>query len=293
MPAQPGEKAPSLRLMLAYNPESGRFSQAGLMALRGELETAGHEVGIVDSLQLRGSGPARPTDLVCIVGGDGTARTVIGRDRRGKKAGRYCIYPAGSANLVAREAGYPRRASAFRKRIEQGTAGGRYYLGQIGDEVFLCCASIGPDSAAVARVTPALKKRFGRLAYVLALAGQLLHWPRQRFAVTLDGETFAAEAVFVCKGRHYAGPWTLDGEADLRHDYFRVLLLDRCRRRDFLRLVLSGLVHPRLADAQWIRRSARTVEVSGIAGLPVQADGDILTATPARFTIAPEPVAFL
>lgn len=280
-------------MMLAYNPESGSFSEAGLVALRGELETAGYDVSMTDSLQFRGHRRSRPHDLVCIVGGDGTARMVISRDHQTSSAGRYCIYPAGSANLVAREAGYPRQASAFRKRIEARGEAERYYLGQIGEEVFLCCASIGPDSAIVARVTPAMKKRFGRLAYVIALGSQLVRWTRQKCLVTVDGESFAAEAVFICKGRHYAGPWSLDQSADLRHDYFRVLLLEQCRRRDFLRLILASLFHPGLGDRRWIRRSARTVEVSGATGLPVQADGDILTSTPARFSIAAEPVTFL
>ena len=279
--------------MLAYNPESGSFSEAGLVALCGELETAGYDVSVMDSLQFRAHNRPRPNDLVCIVGGDGTARMVISRAHKAAGAGRYCIYPAGSANLVAREVGYPRQATAFRKRIEERGEAERYYLGQIDEEVFLCCASVGPDSAVVARVTPEMKRRFGRLAYVFALGGQLMRWSRQKCMVTVDGEAFAAEAVFICKGRHYAGPWSLDHDADLRHDYFRVLVLEQCRRRDFLRLMLASLIHPRLGDRRWIRRSARSVEIAGVSGLPVQADGDILTSTPARFGIAPEPVAFL
>jgi diacylglycerol kinase family enzyme len=111
--------------------------------------------------------------------------------------------------------------------------------------------------------------------------------------VTIDGATHTAEALFVLKGRFYAGPWTLDPQADLCERAFRVLLLPQARRRDIARLALAAMVHPRFADPAWQRCVAQTITVEGQAGVPIQADGDILGQTPARFSLATAPIAFL
>jgi diacylglycerol kinase family enzyme len=281
-----------LQIVLAYNPEAGNFSLRRLARLRARLEQAGHAVTMADSLAFRVPPVAGEVDLVCIVGGDGTVRTVIGQNRDAADNAAYCVYPSGTVNLLAREAGYPDGARAFVRRISRSGATGEHFLGELNGQAFLCCASVGPDSAVVARVSPALKQRFGRFAYVIALLRQMKDWPRPRMRVTVDGAGHDAEAVFICKGRYYAGPWVIDDAADLRSGHFRVVLLDRARRRDFLRLALSAIISRRLADPRWQRFSAQEVEISTACALPIQADGDILATTPGVIRIVPEPVSF-
>ena len=61
------------------------------------------------------------------------------------------------------------------------------------------------------------------------------------------GVAIAGEAMFVCKGRYYAGPWVIDEEARLESDHFRVLILPRAGRRDMIRLALAAIVHKKEA----------------------------------------------
>lgn len=288
----PGKAIRPRRIVLAYNPVAGSFSPRKLARLRAALERAGHAVTTADSLEYRVPPEPGESELACIVGGDGTARTVIGRNRETARNAAYCVFPSGTVNLLAREAGYPAGARAFVRRIAEPVDAAQHFLGEIDGQAFLCCASIGPDSAVVARASPVLKQRFGRLAYVIALLSQLRDWPRQRMRVTIDGTCHEAEAVFICKGRYYAGPWVIDDAADLRSDRFRVLLLDRARRRDMLRLALSAVISRRLADKHWLRISAREIEVAAPFAVPIQADGDILAVTPATIRIAPDSLSF-
>lgn len=282
----------ALRILIGYNPQAGRFSVDRLNRLRDSLIAAGHRVELADSLTLAGRGSAMEADITCLFGGDGTARDVIGRHDIHRSRTRFAVYPAGTVNLIAREARYPDDPRAFARRLTGPGPAPRHYGGRIGRELFLCCASVGPDSAAVARVSPRLKRAGGRLAYVAALAGLLWRWPRHPLEVTIDGEPFRAEAAYVCKGRYFAGPWTLDPAASLASDTFRVLLLPTARRRDILRLALSAMVSPRLGDPGWIRRPGRRVTVDAAVPLPLQADGDHVAQTPALIEIAPDPLPF-
>ncbi len=287
------QRREALRVVVAYNPRAGHFSPRLLTRLCDALRKAGHRVVAQDSLDFHIPSVPGKIDLACLLGGDGTARTVISRNRAAAGNTAYCVYPAGTVNLLAREAGYPGGTAAFLARLRQDRAETGHHYGQLGEHAFLCCASVGPDSEVVARLSDGLKKRIGRLAYGVALLGILHRWPRRQLTVTVDGHTFAAEAAYICKGRYYGGPWVLDDEADLRADRFRVLLLGQARRRDILRLALSAIVSRRLADPRWVRLSGRTVEIAASEALPIQADGDILACTPARLTVAPTPLTFL
>jgi len=281
-----------LSIVLAYNPASGRYRPGALARLRDALEQAGHHVTCENSRALR-LGTGESVDLVCAYGGDGTVRTVVGENGDAVGNAKFCVFPAGTINLIAREAGYPASPVDFARMIAQRTATKPHRYGHIGREAFLCCASVGPDAAVVARVSERLKARIGRLAYGVAALAQWRRWPRQRFTFTVDGQSFTGEALFVCKGRYYAGPWVIDEAARLDSDEFRVLIMPRARRRDFLRLALSAIIHPALGSRDWHRLSARTITVDSDTPAPVQADGDIVAQTPATISLAASYLNFL
>lgn len=294
LPVAPSSAAtPSVALV--YNPHAGQFSARTLERWRAALVAAGHPTHLVDSLDYARAPQDTRADVICIVGGDGTARMVVeaGLAAGASSSQRHALLPLGTVNLIARETSSTADPAALVAALAQDAAPAGQYHGLLNGAAFLCCASVGPDSAVVARVTPAAKRRWGRAAYAFALIAQLWRWPRPALRVNIDGATHAAEALFVLKGRFYAGPWTLDPQADLRERAFRVLLLPQARRRDIARLALAAMVHPRFADPAWQRCAAQTVTVEGQAGVPIQADGDILGQTPARFSLATAPIAFL
>ena len=68
--------------------------------------------------------------------------------------------------------------------------------------------------------------------------------------------------------------------------------MPRARRRDMLRLAISAVISPALGDNRWVRVSGRLITVSGAADMPIQADGDVVAATPATISIAPAPLHF-
>lgn len=281
-----------LTIALLYNPAAGSYSAGRLSQLHQALERHGHHVQRFDSRSFAPDGKAA-FDVVCIYGGDGTSRLVVEAGVKADIDALYCCFPAGTINLIAREAGYPGDVERFARMLGDRTQHRQHHFGMIGDKAVLCCASIGPDSHVVARVDPGLKKRVGRLAYAVAALRMLIHWPRTALDVTVDGEHHAAEAAFLLKGRAYAGPWSLDTAADLRSDRFRVLLMPRARRVDALRLALFAAFGRRFADRRWLRLSARSIAISAESPVPVQVDGDIVASTPVSVEIARGRLRFL
>ncbi|WP_164852680.1 diacylglycerol/lipid kinase family protein [Novosphingobium umbonatum] len=279
------------RIVLAFNPASGSFRPELLRQLQQALIDQGHGVRAENSRVFRFS-PDDPVDLICAYGGDGTARTVVQMNGEAADGAAYCTYPSGTINLLAREAGYPANPKQFARLISARQSRPTHF-GQIDGQAFLCCASVGPDAEVVARVSPKWKRRVGRLAYGLAALGMLWRWPRRKFRFTVDGAELEGEALFVCKGRYYAGPWMIDRQASLHKDSFQVLILPRAGRRDLIRLGLATMIHPALGSRQWHRQSARSIDIDGPEGIAVQADGDIIAATPSRIRLAPFFLNFL
>lgn len=289
--SRPDAGAVGLSIALLHNPAAGSYCARKLARLHEALERQGHHVRRFDSRGFAQVGER--FDVVCVFGGDGTSRVVVEEGVKADLDALYCCFPAGTINLIAREAGYPRDVERFARMLGHRTAHRQHHFGTMGDKAILCCASIGPDSHVVARVDPGLKKRVGRFAYVVACLRMLVDWPRTALDVTVDGQHHAAEAAFLLKGRAYAGPWSLDDAADLRSDSFRVLLMPRARRLDALRLALFAAFGRRFADRRWLRLSGRSIAINAESPVPVQVDGDIVASTPVSVEIARDSLRFL
>lgn len=281
--AEPGNNRRAMRVDLVYNPVAGSFRQVRLDALIAAFTARGATVTALpttrDGAQLSGS-----ADLVCVHGGDGTLRDTV--QALGARAGEVplCIAPAGTINLVARELGYRRDPAGLAEQVCSAWAHGperwvRAPLYRLGDLPVVSCLSIGPDSHAVARVSGALKRRIGRLAYAVAMLRVLRDWPRETMAIAgelADGTPFECEAaaVIVSHGALFAGPFRLSPNAALAADSVELIVLSRPSRRGvglFTAAAFAGWPLDRLGLATF--RSVRRVTFDRRVS-PVQVDGD-------------------
>jgi len=274
------------------NPSAGRNSRRTIAALVKALEARGAEVLSCESA----NGPPRIDDRathVCVAAGDGTVRHVAEAVMRVGRPLTISVYPAGTINLLASEAGYPRDPELFAARVLSGSARHRHHPVAIGDSHFFACAGVGPDSLAVSRVSPRLKRAIGRLAY--AVAALRLLFVCQRVHIDLDsGERkVRCEAFYVAKGRYYAGGWSFAPQARVDEPVLHVVALRKARRRDYLAFVatlgLGGDVS-KLANVDAF--TCTTLNATSAAPLPIQADGDIVGALPVTLTVGPQPLIF-
>lgn len=279
-------------VQLFYNPSSGSFSPRRLKALAGALRDEGAQVIATPSVDRPPTLSDRATH-VCIAGGDGTIRHVAMNLARSGRRLPAAIYPAGTVNLLAREGRFSRNPATCAQALLRGETALPHHPVALDETMFFACASAGPDSAAVAAVSSALKRRIGRLAYVAAFAGVLWRWPRPRLHLTSEGRTLACEAVYIAKGRYFAGPWSFAPNARVDDGLLHIVALPTARRRDYLRFLLA-LMRGRdpAADGTAVTFTCTDLAIGSDGRFPVQADGDIVGHCPVRLTIETAPVHF-
>lgn len=279
-------------VQLIGNPSAGRHKRRLIARLVRALEAHGAAVHYTECGQ---SPPPIREDAthVCVAAGDGTVRHVAGMVARTGHPAALSIYPAGTINLLAREAGYPSDPGGFARLVLASEPRRRHYPVAIGDGYFFACAGVGPDSFAVARVSSRLKRVIGRLAYGAAFLGVLLDWPRPRITLeSNEGET-DCEAFYVAKGRYYAGRWSFAPLARVEQPLLHVVALRQARRRDYLQFlaaIVTGRDPSQLANVEAF--TCTTLEARAAEALPIQADGDVVGVLPVTLAVRGEPLIF-
>ena len=235
----------------------------------------------------------RGVDVMIAAGGDGTVSEVV--DGMASVAGaleavRLGVIPLGTINVFARELGLPRTFERAWQTIQQGREL-RVDLPRVETGAgaarrrhFVQLAGCGLDSRAIAAVNLAWKRRFGPLAYVLAVL-EATRGAQPRVHLRSGSRSLEGELVLVGNGRFYGGEVAAFPQASLQDGlldarvFARVTLLTLCRfgLAWLRRRPLSGSV------AAWLQ--GERLELTGAAPVPVEVDGDNIGVLPASFTV--------
>lgn len=296
-PLQKGRHSLSQVVQLFTNPRSGSYSARRLRALVRAFEDLG--AGVLQSESAAGCPviDSRATHI-CIAAGDGTVRHVAAAAVRDGRALPLSIYPAGTVNLLAMEAGYPRNPRRFARMVLAEGGLRQHYPVAIGPAAseqayFFACAGVGPDSLAVDRVSPRLKKRIGRLAYLVAGTKLLGAWPRPHITLSHPGGETACEAFYVAKGRYYGGRWSFAKEARVHEPLLHVVALETARRRDYARFLWCLVRHADSSALSFVHVFTCTaLSAAADEPLPLQADGDTVDTLPVTLTLCETPLGF-
>jgi diacylglycerol kinase family enzyme len=292
-PADPGRLPGRGRVVqIFFNPASGSYSARRIRALGKAFEGQGATV-IQTGCSADPPAIAENVDHVCIAGGDGTVRDIVNAMTRDGRATELSIYPMGTINLLAREMLCSSDPQLFVGRLFSADPARLHFPVSLGDGQFFVCASVGPDSVAVARISPRLKRLVGRLAYAAAFFRLLLSWPRHAIRLEVDGRTLDCEAFYLAKGRYFAGPWSFAPQAAVDQPALHLVAFARMRRRDFAVFawtLLRGKPVERLDGVTCLTCTALSAECD--APLPLQADGDIIAALPVRITLGETALSF-
>lgn len=272
-----------MKLDLLFNPAAGSFRETSLDTLSGALSARGFAVEKI-ATKPAGTQLSGNADIVCVMGGDGALRQVVRAMGDAVANTPVAVAPCGTINLVAREIGYRHASEPFADQVLAGWQRGpdswvRSPLFTFADFPVVSCMSIGFDSIAVANLDPGLKAKIGRYAYGVAAMKLLREWPRRAIPVSgelTDGTPFEceAEAVFLARGRFYAGPFRLSREAAITSESVQLVTLRKASRLNSalfsaamaarLPLNRTGIAEIRSVWRAWL----------GDCQLPVQVDGD-------------------
>jgi YegS/Rv2252/BmrU family lipid kinase len=232
---------------------------------------------------------ARHADLVAVAGGDGTMNTAAeGLLETGIPLG---VLPTGTANDLARTLGIPPDldravaiiAAGHTRTIDLGCVNGR---------PFFNVASLGLSAELTRQLTRDVKRRFGKLGYALATLRVLARARPFTAELSAKGERVRIKTlqVAVGNGRFYGGGNVVEKDAaidDRRLDLYSLEFRQAWKLALLARSFRYG-EHGAWDEVRAI--SGDEFEVHTRRPRPVNADGEIVTQTPARFTIYPRAV---
>jgi YegS/Rv2252/BmrU family lipid kinase len=287
------------KAVLIYNPKAGRHADPvrAVEAFCAAAHAGGVEVearptaGPNDAARIASEAARAGATDVIARGGDGTVPEAI-QGLVGAGA-RLMVWPAGTANVLARQLEIPRDAEAAARVFVEGRAR-RITLGAATGELtgerryFFMMAGVGLDASVVKSVRPRLKRRMGEAAFWYAGLAHLAHWVPKEFTVEVNGEHLPATYAAVGKAPWYGGGLAITPRARLDDEEFEVCVIDTRSRLRYLRLLgyaVRGGAPEEGTRGLTFRRAARLRCVGDVA---VQADGELIGELPMTFEVVKE-----
>jgi YegS/Rv2252/BmrU family lipid kinase len=293
---QVGEAAAPRRAVLLANPAARRGGE-GLEAVLARLRDGGMAVDEVPvagpedfAVALhRAEGAA---EVAIVAGGDGSlclaAPSLV---ETGLTLG---ILPMGTANDLARTLGIPPDLEQAADVILAGHRR-RIDLGTVNDKPFFNVASIGLSTDLARELSSDLKLRWGRLGYAVAAVRALAKARRFTAWVSENGTTLRTRTmqIAVGNGRFYGGGTIVAAHAAIDDGHLDLYSLEM-RRVWKLALMLGSFrsgEHGAWSEVTTLRGTE--FEIRTTRPRPVNADGEIITETPAVFRVNPGAVEVL
>lgn len=282
------------RGLLLVNPKARRGGEA-IAPLVNRLEAGGVAVTIEafdalpeisrDIVRLRDT-----ADLVIVCGGGGSVSSAaMAAIESGLPLG---IIPMGTANDLARTLGIPADLGRAADLIAAGHTR-RIDVGTVNGHAFFNAASIGLSTELARSLDPELKRRFGRLGYALAAAKVLSKANRFKARITEKGLRIEASTyqIAIGNGRHYGGGNIVEASASIDDGHLDLYSLEM---KNVWKLALMLRSFRAGTHGAWSEvRTARCIEfdIETDEEVAVNADGEIVTSTPAHFKVLPKAIA--
>jgi YegS/Rv2252/BmrU family lipid kinase len=254
---------------------------------------------------------------ILVLGGDGSSSQAVngiyaagGVEALGRVA--LGLLPAGTGRDYARSAGIARDPVAAARALARGAAVRRVDVGVVHlaggvDRLFLNVASFG-ISAQIAHALeeyPQLKRRAGVVAFGLATVRAGLRYAPDETELRVDlaaAERGPTAAVAIANGGWFGGGMHVAPTARLDDGLLEVVRFGDLARRDFVisrpRLYRgTHYTHPHVTHARGAAVEAQPLSGAGAREgareIEIEADGELVGALPARFSVLPAALSLL
>ncbi len=284
------------RVLVIHNPTAGRNRLKRLALVMDQLRALGCQVTSRETTRrgdaeefARQADPAQ-IDLVAAAGGDGTVNEVVNGLVRGPGGVSVGVIPLGTANVLAAEICLnPKDIGAVAATLAFGPTR-TVHLGQANGRHFVLMAGAGLDAHVVEGVNIALKRRTGKLAYVVESIRQAFGYDFPQLTIRANGQVYECHMAVACKGRYYGGPFIAAPDARLDRPTLEICILPGKGVTGMMRYGLALPLNklPHLPEITMISTDRATI--LGPRGAPLQGDGDILARLPVELRIAHETV---
>lgn len=295
---------PPTRISLIGNPASGRgrgrvlIGEAQAILTRAGLKVDVYQtVSSRDAVGLAGKAIELGTDLVVVIGGDGTIRDVVdGMRSAGSELGidslpPLGIIPGGTGNDLARTLGLS--GKSIRQSIDIAING----VDQLIDVwfwngcPFINVAGMGLDAAVGNEVNSRLHFLRGPIAYAVGLVTVLSRFAPFDLEVTWPDGEWKGKAWLVAfgNGKCYGGGMRIAPLAEPQDRLLDVVIVGAVGKLELLKRLPDlyfgrHLTHPAVTYFRTPRASVAAMPQ------PVTLDGELLATTPAEITLGDSPV---
>jgi diacylglycerol kinase (ATP) len=290
------------RILAIYNPTAGARARGTFERFRAALARLDAAVTVAETnaplhakALAESADPAR-FDAVVAAGGDGTINEAVnGIVHSGLP---LAILPLGTANVLAHELGLPQDPEALAEIAAlsppRAIVPGEIVTAERNEPWrFLLMAGIGFDADVVAHLNLKLKRKLGKAAYALGSLRQLARHEPRLFDARIDGKIETPASLVVARAHFYGGRFVLAPEARLDQPALHAVLFPGASRLATLRYMAAVMTSTLQRQCDVEVRDARTIEIAGPGGAPVQIDGDVRAHLPASIRLAAAPLALI
>ena len=229
-------------------------------------------------------------DCLVVCGGDGTVSSAsMAVMESGLPLG---ILPAGTAIDLARTLDIPTDLARAADIIVKGVTK-RIDVASVNGHGFFNVASVGLSSELAKGLRPETKRRWGRLSYAIAAARVLLKASPFGAEILVKGKPIRSRTyqIAVGNGRYYGGGNVISADAAIDDGYLDLYSLELSNVWK-LALMMPSFRAGRHGAWKEVRTARETqFDISTGKPLPIDTDGELVTATPAKFFVHPSAIS--
>ncbi|MBN1422970.1 diacylglycerol kinase family lipid kinase [Candidatus Fermentibacteria bacterium] len=258
----------------------GIFARLGLTAEFHESSTAEHFKALV------GGRPAEPGERVVICGGDGSLNMALSCVTPGTRPA-LALVPCGRGNDVARSLAIPAHPDGAAAVLAEGRERAMD-VGYVNDRPFASIAAMGFD-ALVSLAASRMRRVKGRMVYVIAAIKELARFHPPLFTIESDTFTFQGRAMMVSVANcpYYGGGMMLSPDSKMDDGLVEICVVLPMSKLGLLRMLPKLFTGGHVDSPYFLIASAQRATIGCDPAVPICADGEYLTMSPATIRIEP------
>ncbi len=230
-----------------------------------------YTTGIDDYISKLKTYSSEPNTLVAVAGGDGTLNIALNEINKDSNLG---LVPIGTANVVAKELGFPKKILDIFKLLLTGALQ-KIDLGTCCGKRFAFAAGIGFDAVVANSVSKGLKSVLGQAAYAIALVKTLLNYKPSKLTIECDdGKILSGDFAIFANMRRYGGGISFAPEARYDDGIINLVLLKKFSFLSLLKLIKYAYGKGELPEST-IKYTGRKFKVTASEPTYYELDGEV------------------
>jgi diacylglycerol kinase (ATP) len=237
-------------------------------------------------------------EMIVAAGGDGTLNEVVHGIGATNSHVRLGLIPLGTGNDFARTLGLPTDVDEALAVLAAGHTRAIDLVRVTSDKVrYFVNVSAGGFSGLVnEKLTPAMKKTWGPLAYLRSAVAALPQLRAYRTKVSFDRKkplTLSLYNVVIANGRYVAGGRLIAPKASIDDGLLDIILIKERSAAELALLAAKVALGHHLSSGAIVFRRAAKVTVNSRPGMWFNVDGELVGNEPATFEVLPRALQFV